>query len=203
VADVKYWPANDAVRPDFYTSYRQFVWPSSMYIVRTIDASAVVPAIRRAVAEIDPALAVYDVRRIDDRVADAVAPARFIAIVTALFASSAAALAALGVFAVMAYSVSVRREDLALRVALGASPGEITRGVLRNAAALAIAGGAVGLMTAVWLLPALRAMLYGISPLDPSSLASAVAAMTCVAVVSAAVPAVRASAVDPLTILRR
>src|SRR5262249_14421632 len=72
VADVKYWPANEPVGPDFYTSYLQFVWPSSMYVVKTVDQRAVLPAIRRAVAELNPALAVYDVQRIDERIAEAV-----------------------------------------------------------------------------------------------------------------------------------
>jgi predicted permease len=202
VADVKYWPANEPIGPDFYTSYRQFSWPSSMYIVRVTDAGAVLPSIRRAVAEIDPALAVYDAHRVDERVAEAVAPARFIASVTAMFAFSAAALAALGVFGVMAYSVSVRRDELALRIALGASPARLNRDVLRGAASMAIAGSAAGLLGAIWLLPALRAMLYGVSPLDPFTLGSSVAAMALVAVLAAAVPAARASAVDPVRLLK-
>jgi ABC-type antimicrobial peptide transport system permease subunit len=173
-----------------------------MYIVRVTDAGAVLPSIRRAVAEIDPALAVYDVQRIDDRVAEAVAPARFIASVTAMFAFSASALAALGVFGVMAYSVSVRRDELALRMALGASPARLNRDVLRGAASMAIAGSAAGLLGAVWLLPPLRAMLYGVSPLDPFTLGSSVLAMGSVAVLAAAVPAARASTVDPVRLLR-
>ena len=203
VADVKYWPANEPVGPDFYTSYLQFAWPSSMYVVKTVDEGAVIPAIRRAVAELNPALAVYDVRRIDERIGEAVAPARFIATVTGMFAFSAAALAALGVFGVMAYSVSLRREELALRLALGASPGALNRSVLRHAAALALAGSAAGVLIAISLLPALRAMLYGVSPVDPLTLMCAVVSMGLVALLAAGVPAARASSVDPLTILRR
>jgi predicted permease len=202
VADVKYWPVNEPVGPDFYTSYLQFTWPSSMYIVKVTDAAAVLPAIRRVVAEIDPALAVYDVRRVDERAAEAVAPARFIANLTALFAFSSAALAALGVFGVMAYSVSIRRDELALRIALGASPPAITRSVLRRAATLAVTGGTIGVVLGLWLLPAIGAMLYGVSPFDPITLGSAVVAMTALALVGAVVPAARASAVDPLTVFR-
>ena len=203
VADVKYWPANEPVGPDFYTSYLQFVWPSSMYVVKTADGGAVLPAIRRAVAEVNPALAVYDVRRIEERIAEAVAPAHFIASVTAMFAFSAAALAALGVFGVMAYSVSLRREELALRRVLGASAGALNRSVLRHAAVLAVTGSAAGVLVAISLLPALQAMLYGVSPLDPLTLTCAVVSMGLVALLAAVVPAVRASRVDPLMILRR
>ena len=203
VGDVKYWPANEPVGPDFYTSYLQFAWPSSLYVVKAADAAAVLPAIRRAVSEIDPALAIYDVHRIEERVGDAVAPAHFVATVTGLFAFSAAALAALGVFGVMAYSVSLRREELALRLALGASPAAINRSVLRRALTLAIGGSGAGMLIAVWVLPALRAMLYGVSPLDPLTLTCAAGAMALIAVLSAAVPAARASAVDPLIVLGR
>jgi putative ABC transport system permease protein len=202
VADVKYWPVNEPVGPDFYTSYQQFVWPSSMYIIKVTDAAVVLPAIRRAVAEIDPALAVYDVRRVDERAAEAVAPARFIASLTALFALSSAALAALGVFGVMAYSVSMRRDELALRIALGASPAALNRDVLGRAAALALTGSGIGIVLALWLLPVTRTMLYGVSPFDPVTLGSAVVGMTAIALLSAVVPAARARAVDPLTILR-
>jgi len=155
------------------------------------------------VAEIDPALAVYDVHRVDERVAEAVAPAQFIAIVTAAFALSTAALAALGVFGVMAYSVSNRRDELALRIALGASRAALRRSVLRRTAVLAMVGCAAGIALGLWLLPAIRAMLYDVSPFDPVTIGSAALAMASIAVVSAAVPAARASAADPLTVLRR
>ncbi len=202
VADVKYWPVNEPIGPDFYTSYLQFAWPSSMYLVRVTDPASVLPAIRRAVAGVDSALAVYDVHRVDERAAEAVAPARFIADLTALFAFSSAALAALGVFGVMAYSVSIRRDEIALRIAIGASASAINRGVLRRAAALALTGCATGIVLALWLLPAIRAMLYGVSPFDPTTIGAAVLAMTALALLSAVIPAARASAVDPLTVMR-
>ena len=135
--------------------------------------------------------------------AEAVAPARFIASLTALFAFSSAALAALGVFGVMAYSVSIRRDELALRMALGASPARLNRDVLRRAASLAVTGCAIGIVLALWLLPAIRTMLYGVSPFDPVTLGCSVVAMTVIALLSAAIPAARASAVDALTMLQR
>jgi len=103
----------------------------------------------------------------------------------------------------MGYAVSVRRDELALRLALGASPAALHRGVLRDAVWMAIGGGAAGIVASVWLLPPLRAMLYGVSAIDPLALGAAVAAMTIVALLAAAVPAWRASTVDPLSLLRR
>jgi predicted permease len=203
VADVKYWPIDDAVGPDFYTSYLQFTYPSSLYVIKTQDAATVLPAIRRAIAAIDPSLPVYDVQLIDQRVAGAVARPRFTATATAIFAISAAALAAMGVFGVMAYSVSVRREELALRLALGATPRGLQVGVLVHAAKLASAGALVGLVAGYWLLRSLGSALYGISATDPAVLTIAVVSMGIVALVAAAAPAWRASVTDPMLVLRR
>jgi predicted permease len=203
VADVKYWPVNEPVGPDFYTSYLQFTYPSSLFIVDAADGAAALPAIRRAVAEIDPAMAVYDVRRLDERVAEAVAGPRFTAIATAIFGFAAAALAALGVFGVMAFSVSSRREELALRLALGATPGGLRAAVLLFAARLAAIGGLAGVALSLWLLRAIASALYGVSPGDPLTLASAVAAVAVCALAAAALPAWRASTTDPMLMLRR
>ena len=203
VADVKYWPINDAVGPDFYTSYLQFTYPSSLYVVRAANAAAILPALRRAVAEVDPVSPIYDVQLVTERVAEAVARPRFTATVTAVFAVSTALLAAMGIFGVMAYSVSMRRDELALRLALGDTPRGIQLRVLTQAARLALTGSAAGLMAGWWVLGSLGTMLYGISPTDPMVLGVAVAGMGAIALLAAAAPAWRASVTDPMTILRR
>jgi ABC-type antimicrobial peptide transport system permease subunit len=97
--------------------------------------------------------------------------------------------------------VSIRRDELALRLALGASPAALNRDVLGRAAALAVTGSAIGIVLALWLLPVIRTMLYGVSPFDPATLGSAVVAMTAIALLSAALPAARARAVDPVRVL--
>jgi len=203
VSDVKYWPPNEPIGPDFYTSYLQFTYPSSLYVVKAADPATVIPAIRRAVAEIDPTLPIYDVQLVNERVAEAVARPRFTAIVTAIFAVSAAALAAMGVFGVMAYTVSLRREELAVRLALGATPRGLRHHVLGQAARLAAIGIVAGLLASVWLLRSIGSMLYGLSPRDPVALSVAAAAMGTVALLAALVPAWRASTTDPMAVLRR
>jgi len=203
VSDVKYWPPNEPIGPDFYTSYLQFTYPSSLYVVKAADPATVIPAIRRAVAEIDPTLPIYDVQLVNERVAEAVARPRFTAIVTAIFAVSAAALAAMGVFGVMAYTVSLRREELAVRLALGATPRGLRHHVLGQAARLAAIGIVAGLLVSVWLLRSIGSMLYGVSPRDPFALSVAAAAMGTVALLAALVPAWRASTTDPMAVLRR
>jgi putative ABC transport system permease protein len=203
VADVKYWPLNDAIGPDFYTSYLQFTYPSSMYLVKARDVATVLPAVRRAVAEIDPTLPIYDVQLVGERVAEAVARPRFTATVSALFAAATALLAAMGIFGVMAYSVSMRRDELALRLALGGTPGRLRRMVLAQAARLTILGSVIAFTAGLWLLGSLRGMLYGITPTDPFVIAAAIGGMGVIALLAAAAPAWRASATDPMTILRR
>jgi putative ABC transport system permease protein len=203
VSDVKYWPPNEPIGPDFYTSYLQFTYPSSLYVVKAADPASVIPAIRRAVAEIDPTLPIYDVQLVNERVAEAVARPRFTAIVTTIFALSAAALAAMGVFGVMAYTVSLRREELAVRLALGATPRGLRHHVLGQAARLAAIGIVAGLLVSVWLLRSIGSLLYGLSPRDPVALSVAAAAMGTVALLAALVPAWRASTTDPMAVLRR
>ena len=203
VADVKYWPLTEPVGPDFYTSYLQFTYPSSLYVVRSALGAGILPAIRGAVAEIDPTLPLYDVQLMDGRVAEAVARPRFTATVTGIFALSAGVLAAMGVFGVMAYSVSMQRGELALRLALGDSPRGLLLRTLRRAARLTTAGVAAGLLVGVWLLRILQGSLYGVSANDPATLLQAVACMSAVAMAAAALPAWRAGATDPMTSLRR
>jgi putative ABC transport system permease protein len=202
VADVKYWPLGEPVGPDFYTSYLQFTYPDSLYIVRA-DDTPVLPAIRRAVADVDPSMAVYDVERLEARVDAAVSSPRFTATATALFGLAAAALATLGVFGVMTFAVSARRDELALRVALGATPGRLRVAVMRRAGGVALAGGAAGVALSFWLLRALANALYGISPSDPPTLAAAGIAVAAIALGAAAIPAWRASTIDPMRVLRR
>jgi predicted permease len=203
VADVKYWPIDEAVGPDFYTSYLQFTYPSSLYVVKAAEAAGVIPALRRAVAEIDPTLPIYDVQMADQRVAEAVARPRFTAAAAAVFACSAAGLAALGVFGMMAYSVAARREELALRLALGGTPRGLQLDVQLHALKLAAVGCLAGAVAGAWLLRSLGSALYGIAPTDPGVLTIAAGSMALVALVAAAVPAWRASVTDPMIVLRR
>jgi putative ABC transport system permease protein len=203
VADVKYWPPNDAIGPDFYTSYLQFTYPSSMYLVKGQNAAALIPALRRAVASEDPTLPIYDVQLVTERVSEAVARPRFTATVSALFAVSTALLAAMGIFGVMAYSISLQKDELALRLALGATPRGVQGRVLGAALRLVAAGSGIGLLAGFWLLRSLRSMLFGISATDPFVLGLAVLGMGAIALIAAAAPAWRAGATDPMTLLRR
>jgi predicted permease len=204
VGDVKYWPIDEPPGPDFNTSYLQFAYPDSVFLVRAAgDPDHLVATLRRAIADVDANIPVWDVRPLDDVVAGALSRPRANASLTAVFAVTAAALAAFGIFAVMASAVASRRRELAIRIALGAGPGALRRLILGEASAIAIAGGAAGVLGAMWLLRLIRGFLYGVESGNPLVLGTAVAIMVGIALVAALVPAMRASHLSPTAVLKQ
>ena len=207
VGDVKYeavdWP--DATgRPEFYTSYLQFSFPDTMVMVKTRGPSqALVPALRRAVAGVDPSLPIYDVLTLDDRVSGALSRPRFNAALVAGFAGSALLVAALGVYGMLSFSVSSRRREIGVRLALGAAPGRIVRGVLGEGLQLAALGAVTGIAAAVAFGRFTRSLVVDVSPTDPAILGIVTAVMLGVAALAGFLPARRASGVDPIVVLRQ
>jgi len=203
VGDVKYEAVDQPTGPDFYTSYLQFAYPDTMAIVKTRgSAEAVIASLRTAVASVDAALPIDDVQTLDDRIDAAVARPRFNAALAAAFAAVALLLAAIGIHGILAYSVSARMRELGIRLALGADGGRLSRMVLAEGLRLAALGSIMGLALALAGAKLLQGLLVGIGASDPLMLAAGVLLMLVVATVAAAVPARRASAVDPLMVLR-
>jgi ABC-type antimicrobial peptide transport system permease subunit len=138
----------------------------------------------------------------DDRVSGALARPRLNAIVTAMFGGTVTALAAMGIYGVLAYGISMRRREIAIRVALGATPQRVRTLVLAQGLKLAIAGAAIGLGLGAWTLRLMSGMLYGVRPADPWVLGAATCAMLAVAVLASLLPSWRASRTDPMVVLR-
>jgi len=207
VGDVKYEAvdsADPADRPQFYTSYLQFAFPDTMIIVKTRGAVAsLVPSIRHAVAAIDPALPIYGVMTLDDRIADALSQPRFNAGLTAAFAATALLVAALGVYGMLSYFVSTRLREIGVRLALGAAPSGIVRFVLGDGLRLAAIGVAVGVALAFAAARFARSVIPDLGVVDPRIVAIAAATMLATACTAALLPARRASAVDPIVVLRQ
>jgi putative ABC transport system permease protein len=194
-----------AVRPQFFVP----VWQrpaelrSPTLLVRAQgDPASLTSAIRKAVAGVDRVQPIYSVMTMQEVVADAFGPKRLTTALLALFAALAVTLVVVGFYAVLAYSVAQRTQEIGLRVALGASPGSILRLILGQGIRLAFAGLAVGLVVSLALTRVLNSMLYGVSANDPLTLAFAVALLLTVTAISCWFPARRAMRVDPMVALR-
>jgi ABC-type antimicrobial peptide transport system permease subunit len=158
--------------------------------------------LRRAIAQVDPAMPWTRVSRASELVDDQAAANTTLALAINTMGAMALSLAAAGIFAVMAYTVSRRTREMGIRMALGASASDVMRLVLAQSLRLTTVGAIVGLTLAAPLAFALRALLLGVSPLDPLALGSVVALLAATAMAAALLPARRAAAVDPVATLR-
>ena len=158
--------------------------------------------LRAIVHALDPQLALTNVQTMDQVVSDSEAPRRFNTVLISSFAGIAVLLAVLGIYSVTAFSVALRSQEMAIRMALGAQQASIIRLVLYSAAKLAAAGCALGLAATAGISHLLHSFLFGVDALDPGVLAGAVGAMLLVALAASLLPAHRASTVDPMEALR-
>jgi len=207
VRDVKSSGLDVDAAPAIYRSVWQVSNLNLAMAVRTRgDAAALAAAVRREVRSVDPNEPIFAVRTMDAIVASAVAQRRFTMLLLALFASTALLLSAIGIYGVMAYFVSQRMHEFGVRMALGATSGDVIRLVLGQGIRLAAAGVTVGIAAALALLRATRpvaAQLYGVDAKDPMTFAALAGTLTMVALVACYVPARRAIRVDPIAALRR
>ncbi len=203
VADVRYQGLDDVDPPVVYTPFAQtpFRW---LYVqVRTLgDPAAAIQPVRRAVKTVSPALAMANPLPMEALVAESAATPRFMATLIALFASLAMLLATIGLHGVVAFGVARRTREIAIRLALGASRGSVRWRVIRDAMRLAVVGVALGLAGAVAMGGVLQGMLYDTAPTDPVALGLVAAGLLCVAAAASAIPAARATRVQPVEALR-
>ncbi|HET7452221.1 MAG TPA: ABC transporter permease [Thermoanaerobaculia bacterium] len=205
VGDARYNRIRDAAPPTFYLTYRErpTAPDEMMFHVRYAgDPGAAMAGIRATVAALDPNLPVVDLQTQDDAIDGALSMERIFAILTSSFASLALLLAAIGLYAGLAFSVARRTREIGVRIALGATPGRIRGSVLRDALTPTVAGLAAGSLGAVACTRLLRSQLFGLSALDPAVLAGSAGVLLAAAALAAWLPARRASSVDPMTALR-
>jgi ABC-type antimicrobial peptide transport system permease subunit len=164
--------------------------------------STVVPIARRALAELDADLPVYKVQTMTARVDSSLAERRFSMLLLSAFALVALALAAIGTYGVMAYAVNQSTRELAIRLALGASPRRLLGLVVGQAFRLSIVGVSAGLVGALVLTRLMRGLLFGVHETDPLTYGSIVVILGVVTLVASAVPARRAARTDPLGALK-
>ena len=183
-------------------AFWQAVQRSLVVVVRTTpEPSSVLPALRRAVASVDASLALAHPQTMDTYLSDSVATARFNTILLAALGAIALLLASVGVYGVVAYFVNQRTREIGVRLALGATPAQIWRLVLRRGYAPIVAGAVLGVGMSFATGWVLREQLFGVSEADPLTLVSTVALLLGVALVAIAVPARRAMRVPPAVAL--
>jgi putative ABC transport system permease protein len=201
VATVKQAGIDAEERPTTYVPLAQAPAPDMSVLVRGAK-SAPLAALRNQVRAADPDVPLYDVQTLADRVAVSVGPTRFYTVLATAFAIIAVALGAIGVYGVLADTVSRRRRELGIRVALGAAPRTLVGNVLGDGARLAAAGIGIGLLASFWTGRALRALLVDVGERDPVVLAAAAVIFAAVALIASLGPAARAVRADPIEALR-
>ncbi len=165
-------------------------------------AGPAIDGVRRAVAEVAPDLALYDVRTLEEHLRMSVAIPRMAALLLGIFGGLALLLSAVGLSGVIAFSVSQRTQEIGVRMALGADRGRVLRSVLGQGARLAVVGVGVGLAGAAFSTPLLNTLLVGVSPTDPFTFGATAGALLLVALVAAWIPARRAAGLNPVEALR-
>lgn len=174
----------------------------AVYLRTDVNAASLTNALRQQVQAVDPNLPIFGEQTMENVVSASLAQRRFAMQVVGLFGVLALLLAGIGIYGVMAYSVSQRTREIGIRLALGASPGDILRPLLWQGMSLTIAGVVIGLLSAFALTRSLRSLLFGVAPNDLLTYAGLALVLAAVAMLACYLPARRATRVNPLVALR-
>ena len=201
--DSKYSEMLEAAKPFFYLPLRQNFSVQNGFIIRTDQsATAIMNALAREIRALDPNLAPLDTVSLQEQVNRMSYSQQLAATLLAVFGGIALFLAAIGLYAVMSYSVSQSTRELGMRMALGANAAAVLRLVVSRGLRLTILGMAIGAIAALALTRLITTLLYKVSPRDPIAFGSALLILTAVALVACFVPALRAARIDPARALR-
>jgi len=203
VADEKQDGLDKVVQPQVYSSVRQQMQNPLTFALRSnLDEASVVAAARREVQAVDRDLALTSVTTMKAVVDESMGDHRFRTALLSVFAGVALFLAALGIYGVLAYFVSQRSRELGIRLALGAKPKALFQMVVTQGMRPVAVGAAVGLLGAVALTTLMQSLLFGVGAIDPATYAVAAVTLTAISLAACAIPALRATRVDPLVALR-
>jgi putative ABC transport system permease protein len=203
VGDVRYSGLDDTGVNTIYTPFMQtpFLW-SNLMIRTSVPPQTLIQSVRGAVASVNSSLQPANFLTMEQLVYDSVARPRLNTVLLAAFAALALALAAVGIYGVIAYSVSRRAHEIGVRMALGARKGDVIRLILRQGMTPAIAGAAVGLVGAWAATRLMSGLLFEVSATDPATFAAITLTLMAVALLACYIPARRATKVDPMVALR-
>lgn len=204
VQNAKYSDVKKEIPPQFFRPARQderagFI---TFYARVSTDPDQFLANIPKAIARLDANLPVENLKTLPNQIRENVFLDRFISVLSTAFASLATLLAAIGLYGVLAYTVTQRTREIGLRMALGAAPGRVRRMVMRQVGLMTLFGGAIGLGAAVGLGQLAQSLLFQLKGSDPVVLMAAAATLTIVSLLAGFIPAHRASQVDPMTALR-
>jgi putative ABC transport system permease protein len=203
VADVKFGGLNAANTEEMYLPMAQAPWLTMTLVVRSgVKPQPLVTAVRAKIAEGDPDLPVAGILSMDEVVSTSVAQPRIIMHFVGVFAGFALLLAAIGIYGVMAYSVTARKQEMGIRVALGARPADILRLVVGQGMRMTLLGIALGVAVSLVLTRLLASLLFGVRATDPLVFSAAALLLVGVASLACYLPARRATRVDPIIVLR-
>ena len=203
VADVRVRGPREPGRVETYIPYWLDPEAGINVVLKTAgDPHALAQPMRRAVKEVDPAIAVAGIATMDEVLADSIGAQRFVATLVAIFGGLALVLAAVGVYGVISYGVSQRTQEIGVRLALGAADRQIFALVVGESLQLAAAGASLGLVLALGTGRAIRGLLFGVGGADALTLAMTAAILVSVSFVAAYVPARRAMRIEPISALR-
>jgi putative ABC transport system permease protein len=203
VADVKFNTLNATNSEEMYLPLAQSPWPAMTLLVRSGgDFRSLVPAVRAKIAEVDPTLPVSGILSMEEVVSTSIAQPRLIMQFVGVFAGFALMLSAVGIYGVMAYSVTQRKQELGIRVALGAEPRDILRLVVGQGMKLTAIGVLLGVLASLLLTRLLSTLLFGVHAIDPVAFAGSALVLVVAAFVACYLPAQRATRVDPIVVLR-
>jgi len=193
----------DRTAPMIYIPYWQGPWWRVTFLVRSPQsASALATSMRRAIWSVDPQVAIPMLKSLDQQVSDSVSTERFQTLLLSSFGAAALLLALLGIYGVLAYSVSLRQQEFGIRIALGCDKSALMSLVARQAA-LPVAGGILaGLALAFAATRFLSSLLYETSAADPAAIGASIALLVVAALLAALIPARRAAQTDPMAVLR-
>ena len=204
VADAKYMAIREETRAQIFVpafENRSVAGPT-FYLRSALPPATIVRAVRETVAAMDPALPVFNVATLEERVASSLRTERLVAGLSAAFATLATLLALVGLYGVMSYTVTRRSREIGIRMALGARAAGVAGQVVREAALLIAGGLLLAILPAWWLKGFIGTELYGVQAADPLTLALAASGLVGVGLLAAGLPARRAARVNPMTALR-